>query len=119
MTPQERKKIVNEFFQKAITKNLVINTDPTKYAIKTNKITKNANDAGKSYQGFKQVFDDNAKLMKLQNFNLQEFGIFHDETERLLRNFFLFHALNYLESYKLILLEWLKPGVLIGLSTGQ
>ena len=114
MTPAERKKIVKDFFQKAIAKNLVINTDATKYSVKTNKITKNANDAAKAYHGFKQVFDDNTKLMKLQNFNANEFGIFHDETERLLRNFFLFHALNYLESYKLILLEWLKPGVSIG-----
>ena len=114
MTPQERSKIVKEFFQKAIAKNLVINTDPTRYSVKTNKITKNVNNAAKSYQDFKQVFNDNTKLMKLQNFNLQEFGILHDDTERLLRNFFLFHALNYLESYKLILLEWLKQGIKIG-----
>ena len=96
MDAKERNKIAKEFFEKAIAKNLVVNTTPQKYALKTNKITKNVDDAAKSYQGFKQVFDDKKQLMELQNFNLEKFGILHDETERLLRNFFLFHALNYL-----------------------
>jgi len=114
LTDTERKKIVSEFFQKAIAKNLIINTTPTNFSIKTQKISRNANAAADTYFRFKQVYDDPLQLKQFTDFNNKTLSIPIKDSELLLLNFFVFHALNYLESYKLILLEILKQGSKIG-----
>lgn len=114
LTDIERKKIVSDFFQKAIAKNLIINTTPKKFSNKTQKISRNINAAADTYFRFKQVYDDPLQLKQFTDFNNKTLSIPIKDSELLLLNFFVFHALNYLESYKLILLEILKQGSKIG-----
>ena len=114
LSDEERKSIAKQFFQKAISKNLIINTKPTNFSRKTNQISKNVNQSASTYVQFKQIFDDPQKLNQFITFNHETFQITEENSQRLLLNFFVFHALNYLETYKLILLEMLKPGEKIG-----
>ena len=114
ITSVQRKKIVKDFFDKANSKNLIVFKDRSKFSQKTIHVTNNTQQSALNYQRFKNIFEDPKQLKQFCDFNNNQFNISEKDSRRLITNYFLFHALNYIEAYKLFLLEILKPGIKIG-----
>lgn len=114
LTDREREHIVKGFFDRAISKDLIIYKPFSRFSRKTKLIQYNTDSSGYVYFEFKKIFDDPEKLQQFCDQNETQFSIRSDYSRGLIKNFFLFHALNYIESYKLFFIEILKHDVKIG-----
>lgn len=114
MTPKERRRIVNDFFNKAEAKNLIVYKDFLKFPEFTKHILRNRKEETDTFRDFNDIFQDPKKLITLEQFIFKKFGIENVSTIRLMSNYFIFHALNYLEAIKMILKEYIDPTKKIG-----
>ena len=114
ISQQEREQISKEFFQRAITKNLIVFKTPMQFSRKTKRIMNNTQSSAFTFVDFKKIYDDPVRLEEFCNNNRIQFGIEEIHSKILIKNFFTYHALNYLESNKLFFLEILRNGVKIG-----
>lgn len=114
LTDKERAHIVKEFFDRVISKDLIVYKPFSRFSRKTKLIQYNTDSSGHVYFEFKKIFDEPEKLQQFCDHNETQFGIRSDYSRGLIKNFFLFHALNYIESYKLFFIEILKQDVGIG-----
>jgi len=114
MTPKERRRIVRDFFDKAEAKNLIVYKDHSQFSEITKRIIKERQAEAQTFQDFWDIFQTPKKLITLEQFILKKFGIEDVSTIRLMSNFFIFHALNWLETNKMILKEFIDPTKKIG-----
>lgn len=114
LTNEHRAHIVIEFFDKANAHNLIEYKPFSKFSKKTKNILQNANNSGHVYFSFQKIFDQPELLQKFYDQNLTQFGIMRQHSHDLIKNYFLFHALYYIEANKLFFVEILKHGIKIG-----
>lgn len=114
MTPHRRGKIINDFFDKAEAKNLIVYKDFSKFPEITKHIIKNCKDESKTFQDFNDIFQDPKKLTTLTGFVSKKFKIRDVSTMRLMSNYFIFHGLNYLQTSTSILKEFINSTKKIG-----
>jgi len=114
MTPHRRGKIINDFFDKAESKSLIVYKDFSKFPEITKHIVKNRKDETKTFQDFNDIFQDPKKLTTLTGFVSKKFKIRDVSTTRLMSNYFIFYGLNHLETSTFILKEFINPTKKIG-----
>lgn len=112
LSNKERKEISKAFFDKAVSRG-IINYIST-FTKKTRLISRNIQSGAFAFIEFQKIYDDPDKLIIFCEQNKSQFGINEIHSKRLIKNYFVYHAFNYIEAYKLFFLEILKPDVKIG-----
>jgi len=114
ITPHRRKEIVNNFFDKSDAKNIIVYKDFSKFPEITKHMVKNREEETQTFKDFNDIFQDPKKLITLTGFISKKFNVVDTSTMRLISNYFIFHGLNYMESTKAILREFINPTKKIG-----
>ncbi len=114
MNDKQRKKIVDDFFIKADSKNLLIYNKFSAFPKHLQKSMKNRVEENKTFKHVVGFYKDTQKLKQLITFNQKTFGISDVDTRRILSHYIIFHGFNIIETHKGFLTQLINPKMPIG-----